>query len=103
MKKSQTEYHRVLSDEEVHEGRIMIMQDAVKFFPKPFKAFTVTAGGKKFQLAVEAVDCRCRGEAEPHQHFWLPLKEAKTTLKWERRAHVAVVKVKDGEFSLESR
>ena len=96
------EYHRTLSEEEVHEGRIMIMKDALKFFPKPFKSFNVTSGGKKFELAVDAIDCRCRGEVKPHQHYWLPLKDAKNALRWERGAHVTIVKRKDGEYSLES-
>ncbi len=92
MKKSATEYHRTLSEEEVHSGKIMIMQDALKFFPKPFKVFPVTVGGEKFDLTVEAIDCRCRGEAEPHQHYWLPLKDAKGSITWHRGATIVVRK-----------
>jgi len=100
MKKTATEYRRSLSEEEVHEGKIMIMKDALKFFPKPFRAFSVKAGGKKYELAVEAIDCRCRGEAEPHQHFWLPLKEARAAITWQRGAHVILRKDKDAGYIL---
>ena len=100
MKKSATEYHRTLSEEEVHEGKIMIMKDALKFFPKPFKAFAVSAGGKNFDLYVEAIDCRCRGETEPHQHFWLPLRDARVVLTWHRGATIVVRKEKGTAYSI---
>ena len=103
MNRNSTEYHRTLSEEEVHEGRLMIMKEAVKFFPKPFKSFVISAGGKTFELALEAIDCHCRGEIKPHQHYWLPLGEAKNLLRWERGAHVTIGKRKEGGYTLESR
>jgi hypothetical protein len=100
MKKSSTEYRRSLSEEEVLEGKIMVMKDDLKFFPKPFRKFEVKVGENKFELAVEAVDCQCRGPAQPHQHYWLPVKEAKAFIRWERGAHVVLKKEKDSSYTL---
>ena len=100
MNKSSTEYRRSLSEEEVHAGKLMVLKEAIKFFPKPFRKFTIKAGEKQFELAIEAVDCRCRGEAEPHQHFWLPLQEAKGAITWQRGASIVVRKGKDSGYML---
>lgn len=100
MKKSTAEYRRTLSEEEVIEGKIMIMKEDLKFFPKPFKKFTATVGTKKAELAVEAIDCQCRGPAQPHQHFWLPVKEVKGMIRWERGAHVVLKKESDATYTL---
>jgi hypothetical protein len=103
MKQSSTQYRRTLSEEEIHEGKIMIMKEALKFFPKPFKKFAVKIGDKSVELAVEAVDCQCRGPQLPHQHFWLPVKDAKARLRWEHGASVTVSKDKAGSYSIDSR
>lgn len=100
MKRTSNEYRRSLSEEEVLEGKIMIMKEDLKFFPKPFRKFPVKVAGKNIELAVEAIDCQCRGPAQPHQHFWLPVKEAKTLIRWERGAHVIVKKEKDASYTL---
>jgi hypothetical protein len=100
VKKSSIEYRRSLSEEEVLEGKIMVMKDDLKFFPKPFRKFEVNVAGKKFELALEAIDCQCRGPMQPHQHYWLPVKEAKAMLRWERGAHVVLKKEKDASYTL---
>jgi len=100
MKKSLSEYRRTLSEEEVLAGKIMVLKDDLKFFPKPFKKFAVSVGDKKVELAVEALDCQCRGPAQPHQHYWLPVKEAKGLIRWERGAHIVLKKQKDSSYTL---
>jgi len=100
MKKAVTEYRRTLSQEEVQGTKLMIMKEALKFFPKPFKKFSLAIGEKTFELAVEAEDCQCRGPAQPHQHFWLPMKESAKEVRWGKGATVVIGKVKEGEYRL---
>lgn len=46
-------------------------------------------------LSAEAVDCQCRGPAQPHHHYWLPVKEMLGKIRWERGAHITVRKNND--------
>ena len=100
MKKNMREYHRSLSAEEVRDKQIMITKDALGFFPKPFKKFSVAVGVKKFELAVESVSCKCRGPALPHEHYWLPVKEVLAEIRWERGTRITVKKEKDSSYKL---
>lgn len=100
--KKMTEYQRTLSHDEIQENRVMIMNDALKFFPKPFRKFSLAVGEKTFELAVEAEDCECRGPAQPHQHYWLPMKDSVHEVKWGRGARIVIVKEKEGVYRVKT-
>ena len=93
-------FHRTLSPAEVQEKRIMITRDALRFFPKPFRKFSLGVGEKTYELAVEAVECQCMGPAKPHEHYWLPVKECLEGVRWERGGRVVLTKTKDLVYTM---
>ncbi len=97
------EYQRTLSPEEAQENRIMITKDGLRFFPKPFRKFNLKVGEKTFELAVEAEDCQCRGPAQPHQHFWLPMKDSVREIRWGKGTRVVITKGGDGAYTIAPR
>lgn len=64
-------YERKLSGEEAREGYVMILKDRLGFFPPPGESFELIEGGETRPVAIEAVDCDCRGPGKPHQHYRL--------------------------------
>ena len=95
MKSVQNGYQRSLSAEELSDKVVMITKEALRFFPKPFRKFTLQVGEKSHELAVESKECTCRGPANPHEHYWLPVKDCLEGLRWERGTRVTVRKEKD--------
>jgi hypothetical protein len=98
MKNATDVYRRILSEEEFQQGKLMVTKDALRFFPKPFKKFTLAVGDKTLEAAVEAVECHCMGLAQPHEHYWLPLKDNARPLEWEKGRRVTVTRQKDATY-----
>jgi hypothetical protein len=92
MKNKRNAYTRELSADEVKQHRIMVTKDALGFFPKPFRKFMLRVGSTEQETAVEAVECHCMGPAQPHEHYWLPVKADQTGHPWERGKRVTVRK-----------
>ena len=93
-------YQRSLSAEEVRDRVIMVTKEALRFFPKPFKKFTLKTGTKEHELAVEAKECSCRGPANPHEHYWIPMKDCLEGLPWGRGTKVTLKKEKDLVYTI---
>ncbi len=93
-------YRRTLSAEELADKTVMITREALRFFPKPFKKFSLLIGEKSHELAIESKECTCRGPANPHEHYWIPMKDCLEGLRWERGARVTVKKEKDLTYRL---
>jgi|WetSurMetagenome_2_1015567.scaffolds.fasta_scaffold224891_3 hypothetical protein len=100
MKNKKSEYTRDLSADEVKQHRIMVTKEALGFFPKPFKKFKLQSGSGEQETAVEAVECHCLGSAQPHEHYWLPVKPEGPGHTWERGRRVTIRKV-DGGYAFE--
>ncbi len=100
MKNASNVYRRILSEEEFQQSKLMVTKDALRFFPKPFKKFPLNVGATTFEAAVEAVECHCMGPMQPHEHYWLPLKEHARLLAWEKGRRVTVTKEKDASYAL---
>jgi len=95
-----TGYRRTISAEEVSEKVVMITKEGLHYFPKPFRKFALLIGDKTYELAIEAKECTCRGPASPHEHYWLPMKDALAGVRWERGANIVVKKEKDQVYRL---
>jgi hypothetical protein len=93
-------YKRTLSADEVRDKVVMVTSEALRFFPKPFRKFTMITGDSQHEVAVEAKECTCRGPANPHEHYWLPMKDLLEGIRWERGTHVTVKKEKDLVYRL---
>ncbi len=93
-------YQRTISAEELTEKIVMITKEALRFFPKPFRKFTLLAGDKSHEVSVVAKECTCRGPASPHEHYWLPVKECLEGVRWERGARVTLKKEKDSSYRM---
>lgn len=96
MKNSKRAYTRELSADEVKQHRIMVTKDALGLFPKPFKKFTLRVGDAEQETAVEAIECHCMGPAQPHEHYWLPVKPEPAGHPWERGRRVSIRKDEKG-------
>jgi hypothetical protein len=92
MKSTKSEYTRDLSADEVKQHRLMVTKDALGFFPKPFKRFKLHMGEAEQETAVEAIECHCMGIAQPHEHYWLPVKPDAAGHAWERGKRVTIRK-----------
>jgi hypothetical protein len=100
MKQKKDTYTRELSADEVKQHRLMVAKEALAFFPKPFKKFTLHVGTAEQETAVEAVECHCMGPAQPHEHYWLPVKTEGAGHPWERGKRITIRK-NDAGYSLE--
>jgi hypothetical protein len=100
MKNKKSAYTRDLSADEVIQHRIMVTKDALGFFPKPFRKFTLRVGSTEQETAVEAIECHCLGSAQPHEHYWLPVKAEAAGHPWERGKRVSIRKDDKG-YSLD--
>jgi len=96
MKNTKSTYTRDLSADEVKQHRLMVTKDALGFFPKPFKTFTLRVGSAEQETAVEAIECHCMGLAQPHEHYWLPVKAEPSEHPWERGKRVTIRKNEKG-------
>jgi hypothetical protein len=92
MKNKKNTYTRDLSADEVKQHRLMVTKEALGFFPKPFKKFMLHVGAEEQETAVEAVECHCMGPAQPHEHYWLPVKAEASGHPWERGKRVTIRK-----------
>ena len=100
MKNKTSAYRRDLSADEVKQHRLMVTKDALGFFPKPFKKFALRVGSSEQETAVEAIECHCMGQAQPHEHYWLPVKAEASVPPWERGKR-ATIRKDDKGYALE--
>ncbi len=68
-------YRRKISGEEARERYIMILKNALDFFPKIGKPFKLKVKDKEVDIYVEAVECWCMGPKKPHSHYRLDAKK----------------------------
>lgn len=47
----------------------MVTKDGLGVFPAVGESFPLVHAGKRQSVALEAVDCTCRGADKPHQHY----------------------------------
>lgn len=71
-------YRRKISDEEAQGRYILVLKNALDFFPKVGKPFKLTVRGKEeksIESMILAVECWCMGPNKPHSHYRIDAKE----------------------------
>ena len=74
-------YKRKISDEEAQGQYILVLKNALDFFPKIGKTFKLKVKGKEesqektFEIAVNAVECWCMGPKKPHSHYRIDTRD----------------------------
>ncbi len=95
-------FDKALTQTEALEKKIIIPKQALKFFPKPWKDFTLKSGKTKYTTRIESVSCNCMGPQKKHDHYWLQDEKTKELLDWRAGMHIKFSKVKENEYMLES-
>lgn len=77
-------YQRPVSEEEAREGYVLVLKDALGFFPALGRPFEIRQGGIIKSSSLEARSCQCRGPEKPHDHYFF---------RWDslRRGDIVVV------------
>jgi hypothetical protein len=71
-------YKRKISDEEAQGRYILVLKNALDFFPKVGRPFKLTVRGneeKTMDSMVTAVECWCMGPNKPHSHYRIDAKD----------------------------
>jgi len=99
-------YKRKISDEEAQGQYILILKDALNFFPKIGKPFKLKISGKEgatekqYDVIVNAVTCWCMGPNKPHSHYRIDAKIFRDSFAIHFGKKIEIKKDADNEYSL---
>ena len=96
-----TTYEKTLSQSEVLNKQIIIVKQALKLFPKPWKDFTLYVGKEKLTTHIESISCTCTGIQMPHQHYLLRDENLIKQLNLKPNLGIKFQKLNDKEYQLE--
>ena len=68
-------YRRKISAEEARERYILVLKNALDFFPKLGKPFTLKVGDKKFEMYLEPVEVWNMGPKKPRYDYRIDAKK----------------------------
>ena len=100
------EYKRKISDAEAQGQYILVLKNALSFFPKIGKPFKLNVKGKEeskekeVEVAVNAVECWCMGPNKPHSHYRIDTREFRDTYPIHFSKKITITKKSDEEFML---
>ena len=100
------EYRRKISDEEAQGQYILILKNALDFFPKISKTFKLKVQGKDeseekvYDSAVLAVECWCMGPKKPHSHYRIDTRAFREVFPIHFSKKITITKNSDEEYTL---
>jgi hypothetical protein len=93
-------YVRKISNDEAHEQYILILKNALNFFPKIGHEFKLKIGDKEFDIKIDAIPCWCQGPQKPHDHYRIDTKNFKNVFAIHFGKKITFVKNSETEYSL---
>ena len=100
------EYKRKISDAEAQGQYILILKNAIDFFPKISKTFKLKVKGKEqsqekiYDIAVNAVECWCMGPKKPHSHYRINARVFREIFPIHFSKKITITKNSDDEYTL---
>jgi hypothetical protein len=94
------EYRRKVSAEEVQQSYILIMKEALNFFPKVDLPFNLKFGEETHETRVETHDQWSVGPRKPQLQYRIPYTKFKNRPQLHRGSVVTIKKVAEKEYEL---
>lgn len=93
-------YHRKISAEEARERYILITKNAIEFFPKLSKPFTLKVKDKEFEMYLESFEVWSMGPKKPQYHYRIDAKKFWDVFPLHFGQKVTIQKEQDNIFLL---
>lgn len=94
------EYRRKVSAEEVQQSYILILKDALSYFPKVDLPFTLKIGEENHEAKIEVHDQWNVGPRKPQSQYRIAFNKFKTRPSIHRGSVITIKKVNENEYEL---